>query len=346
MVTVQTRDRVLLGKNVYNVVADVEKKEDADMSSVYERFPHRREDDVLIAESAVQMKSVLLGVLNAGYVGLIDFMGSDDRIVQAARVSYGQGTVKVREDRGLIRYLMRHEHTTPFEMVEIAFIAKMPISTARQWIRHRTANVNEYSLRYSEATDEVYIPSAERIKGQGKRNKQGSEGEVPPEAKERFRAGLSKGAEDAFAVYQTGLTDGIARETARHGLPLGTYTKWHWKIDLHNLFHFLGLRLDTHAQWEIRQYAIPMLELARLVAPAACEAFEDFALNATKLSSKEQDAFSLILRGRGFEEACELAGLELIRPDGKPMTTGEGVEFKEKLAHIRMRADNLLRAAD
>lgn len=336
MVTIETKREVVLGGKTYRVVEDFDQKHDI------ERVVGEKSS--FTATTAESMKNVLIGVLPSGYVGLIDFMGSDDRIVQAARVSYGKGTVKLREDRSLIRYLMRHKHTTPFEMVELAFIAKMPITVARQWIRHRTANVNEYSLRYSEATDEIYIPDTDRILGQGKRNRQGSEGSVDPEVKKKFRNDLMNGAKRAYMAYQRAISGGIARETARQGLPVGTYTKWHWKIDLHNLFHFLELRLDPHAQWEIRQYAVPMFELARLVAPNACEAFDDFVVQSATFSRKEQDALSLIMNGIAFEKACELSGIELIR-DGRPMTTGEGVEFMSKLDSIKSRAERLLRTA-
>jgi len=295
------------------------------------------------AENAQEMKGVLLGVLDHGYVGLIDSMGDDSRIVQAARVSYGKGTHKAREDRGLIRYLMRHDHTTPFEMVEIAFIVKMPIFVARQWIRHRTANVNEYSMRYSEATDEFYIPNPDVILGQSSRNRQGSEGDLPPGARAAFIEDVIKTSKEAYGRYQKALEAGVARETARILLPVNTYTKWHWKIDLHNLFHFLGLRLDAHAQWEIRQYATPMFELAKLVAPTACEAFEDFALEGARLSNKEQTALAHVLNGESFEKACESAGIELMK-EGKPMKTGEGVEWREKLAKMRRRVEALDRS--
>jgi len=227
-------------------------------------------------------------VLNHGFVRLVDYMGGDDAIVQAARVSYGKGTKTVSEDRTLIRYLMRHQHTTPFEMVEFKFHVKLPIFVARQWIRHRTANVNEYSGRYSIMPEEFYVPDETAIKFQSKSNKQGRDSEeVPPEVRKRVLDILIEEQKSAFSGYQEMLDQNIARELARINLPLSLYTQWYWKIDLHNLFHFLKLRMDKNAQYEIRMYAEKMAEIVKLVVPLAYEAFEDYVLNAVTFSKQE-----------------------------------------------------------
>ncbi|MFN4111994.1 MAG: FAD-dependent thymidylate synthase [Ignavibacteria bacterium] len=227
-------------------------------------------------------------VLNHGFVRLVDYMGGDGAIVQAARVSYGKGTKTVSEDRTLIRYLMRHQHTTPFEMVEFKFHVKLPIFVARQWIRHRTANVNEYSGRYSIMPEEFYIPDETAIKFQSKSNKQGRDSEeVPPEVRKRVLDILIEEQRSAFSGYQEMLDQNIARELARINLPLSLYTQWYWKIDLHNLFHFLKLRMDKNAQYEIRMYAEKMAEIIKSVVPLAYEAFEDYVLNAVTFSKQE-----------------------------------------------------------
>ena len=213
-------------------------------------------------------------VLDRGFVRLIDYMGGDDAIVQAARVSYGEGTKKVHEDRGLIRYLMRHQHTTPFEMVEFKFHVKLPIFVARQWIRHRSANVNEYSGRYSVMKEEFYLPRPEDVRPQSSSNRQGRSDEMaPPEVQQKFIAYINRTQKEAYAAYNEFLEADIARELARINLPLSMYTEWYWKIDLHNLFHFLHLRLDRHAQEEIRAYGEVMAAMVKAVAPVAYEAF-------------------------------------------------------------------------
>jgi len=227
-------------------------------------------------------------VLDHGFIRLIDYMGSDSAIVQAARVSYGEGTKKISEDRALIRYLMRHRHTSPFEMVEFKFHVKLPIFVARQWIRHRTANVNELSGRYSIMKEEFYVPASEDIRGQSEVNKQGRSDEmVPPEVQERLVAYLNDSQKAVYDEYHGFVDEGLARELARITLPLSLYTEWYWKIDLHNLFHFLKLRLDEHAQLEIRKYARIMADVVRTVCPTAYEAFEDFVLNAVTFSAPE-----------------------------------------------------------
>jgi thymidylate synthase (FAD) len=226
--------------------------------------------------------------LNAGFVRLVDYMGGDESIVQAARVSYGKGTKTVSEDRILLRYLMRHLHTTPFEMVELKFHVKLPIFVARQWIRHRTANVNELSGRYSIMKDEFYAPSEDAIKGQSVKNKQGrSEEDVPAELRRKVLDTILLDQQSSYKRYEEFLSDNIARELARINLPLSLYTEWYWKIDLHNLLHFLRLRMDRHAQYEIRVYAEIIGEIVKCVAPMAWEAFEDYVLSAERFSKTE-----------------------------------------------------------
>lgn len=233
-----------------------------------------------------------------GLVALCDVMPrlapegktADFAIVQAARVSYGEGTKQLSEDRGLIRYLMRHRHTTPLEMVEFKFHCVMPIFIARQWIRHRTANVNEYSARYSVVKDRFYRPSVEGVRQQSKTNRQGGEGPADVSTAEDFLRYLEETEAAQYAGYEKALEGGIARELARIGLPFSVYTEWYWKIDLHNLFHFLSLRMDAHAQKEIRDYADAMFALIQPVVPLACEAFLDYRLNAMTLSALEVEA--------------------------------------------------------
>lgn len=233
-----------------------------------------------------------------GLVALVDVMPrlvpdgqtADSAIVQAARVSYGDGTKAVSEDAGLIRYLMRHRHTTPFEMVEFKFHCVMPIFIARQWIRHRTANVNEYSARYSVVKDRFYRPSVEGVRQQSKTNRQGGEGPADVATAEDFLRYLAETEAAQYAGYERAIEGGIARELARVGLPLSVYTEWYWKIDAHNLFHFLGLRMDAHAQKEIRDYADAMFGLIRPIVPVAAQAFLDYRLEAVTLSRLEVEA--------------------------------------------------------
>lgn len=237
-----------------------------------------------------------ISCLDKGFVRLIDVMGDDDAIVQAARVSYGAGTKRVTEDRGLIRYLLRHLHTTPFEMVEFKFHIKLPIFVARQWIRHRTANVNEYSGRYSEMKDEFYVPSLEQIRPQSTTNKQGrSDLTLPPDVAAQIASRMEATQRGLYDEYQSLLGEDLARELARINLPVSNYTEWYWKIDLHNLFHFLRLRIDPHAQYEIRVYGEAMAELVKQVVPIAWEAFEDYILHSTKFSRNELTALASML---------------------------------------------------
>lgn len=234
----------------------------------------------------------LIPVLDHGFVRLIDYMGDDSAIVQAARVSYGQGTKAARDDRGLIRYLMRHAHSTPFEMCEIKLHVKLPIFVARQWIRHRTANVNEISARYSILDREVYLPNPEQMAAQSATNRQGRGATLAADDARRVFAVLKDDAARAFDHYdwmlgagkESPLNDPVAREIARINLPLNTYTQWYWKVDLHNLLHFIALRADPHAQYEIRVYADAIASLVEEWTPYAWEAFNDYRLTGARLS--------------------------------------------------------------
>jgi thymidylate synthase (FAD) len=241
---------------------------------------------------SVPAADALLGreyrVLDKGFARLVDYLGGDARIVQSARVSYQEGTKTVREDAALIDYLVRHKHTSPLEQVVLTFHLKMPIFVARQWLRHRTARLNEVSGRYSVMRDEFYLPEAAVVRRQSEVNKQGrSEQEVPAALQGRTLELLKAGQADAYGSYQELLDEDVARELARINLPLSLYTEMYWQIDLHNLFHFLRLRLDAHAQHEIRAYAEVMAELARAVAPLAYEAFEEHILYAQTFSRSE-----------------------------------------------------------
>jgi len=265
-----------------------------------------------------QLEEILyepIPVLDHGFVRVIDYMGDDAAIVQAARVSYGKGTKQISNDRGLIRYLMRHRHTTPFEMCEIKFHVKLPVFVARQWIRHRTANVNEYSARYSILDKEFYIPAPEQLAAQSASNRQGR-GEVLEGAEaERVLKLLRDDAAQCYAHYEEMLNEdaggnprdaarkGLARELARMNLPLNVYTQWYWKIDLHNLLHFLSLRADPHAQFEIRVYAEAMLDVARRWVPIACEAFEDYVVGSAHLSRAGLEVVRRMLAGEDVGQA-------------------------------------------
>jgi thymidylate synthase (FAD) len=293
-------------------------------------------------------KGRLIECLDDGFVRLVDHMGDDAAIVQAARVSYGAGTKKVSDDRNLIRYLMRHWHTTPFEMVEVKFHVRVPMDCWRQWIRHRTASVNEYSTRYSEAIDSQQTTPADQWRLQSTANKQGSGGMIgaewpqgwakegktikgpncvyewdddAPETPGEFLSHLEKQFhQDARSLYQKRLSMGIAREQARKDLPLSTYTEAYWKIDLHNLFHFLRLRMDSHAQLEIRTYANAIFKLIQPICPAACEAFKDYRLDAIQLTGPEIKLLRAMVTGVG---------------DNLPtLTQRERKEFDAKLSRL------------
>jgi thymidylate synthase (FAD) len=248
--------------------------------------------DVMNGSSRWEIK-----VHDHGLIALLDVMPrlvpqgqtADAAIVQAARVSYGQGTKKVNEDRGLIRYLLRHRHTTPFEMVEFKFHVVMPIFIARQWIRHRTANVNEYSARYSVVPDRFYVPTVENVRQQSTTNRQGGDQPVDVETAEEFLNYLER-CHAQYAEYQRLLDKGVSRELARIGLPVSVYTEWYWKCDLHNILHFLSLRMDAHAQQEIRDYATAMFALIKPIVPIVAEAFEDYHTGGAHLTRLELES--------------------------------------------------------
>ncbi len=256
-------------------------------------------------------------VLDHGFVRVVDYMGNDAAIVQAARVSYGDGTKTMRDDEGLIRYLLRHRHTTPFEMCEIKFHIKLPIFIARQWIRHRTANVNEYSGRYSVMDKDFYLPKPEHLAAQSASNRQGRGEVLQGEAAERAIRIIQGDSEAAYAHYEELLgahdggaenniagegDEGLARELARMILPVNYYTQWYWKIDLHNLLHFLALRADSHAQYEIREYANAMLDMVKAWVPVTYQAFMDYRADAALLSSGALSVIKRMLAGEDISQ--------------------------------------------
>ncbi len=255
-----------------------------------------------------------LPVLDHGFVRVIDYMGDDAAVVQAARVSYGKGTKKVSEDSGLIQYLMRHRHTTPFEMCEIKYHVKLPIFVARQWIRHRTANVNEYSARYSILDNEFYLPVPEHLAAQSRGNRQGRGDTLTGEEAARVQELLRRGAAQAYADYEEMLNEradggaidpdrqGLARELARMNISLNFYTQWYWKTDLHNLLHFLSLRADAHAQYEIRAYAEVMLETLKRWMPITHQAFVEYGLEGARLSKTALALVRRMLAGEKVEQ--------------------------------------------
>src|SRR5690606_36031841 len=246
-------------------------------------------------------------VLDHGLVRVIDYMGDDAAITQAARVSYGRGTKAVSNDEGLIRYLMRHWHSTPFEMCEVKFHVKLPMFVARQWIRHRTANVNEYSARYSILDREFYIPEPQHLAAQSRMNNQGRGAVLEGAEAARVLETLRHDAGTAYDHYEAMLSQenqqGLARELARMNLPANVYTQWYWKVDLHNLFHFLRLRADPHAQYEIRAYAEALCDVARDWVPAAWAAFEDYRLGAATLSAQMLAGIRRRLAGAAVSQA-------------------------------------------
>ena len=304
------------------------------------------ESDAPLPRPATPMADAILGrpirLLDHGFVRLVDYMGGDAAIVQAARVSYGRGTRKASEDQALIRYLLRNRHTTPFEMVDLKLHVKAPIFVARQWLRHRTASVNELSGRYSILPDDMYLPDDTQISFQSTDNRQGrSTVQVDPALKARVRELLLAGQRESYAAYQELLDAGIARELARIALPVSVYTEWYWKINLHNLFHFLELRADPHAQAEIRLYAEAICLIAQRVAPVAYDAFDDYIRDAVRLSGVERDLVARVLRGEpvgpedwdrlGKRERAEFArkfgltpaALEDLAASSRPRTAGE-----------------------
>lgn len=251
-----------------------------------------------IVEEAEKVLDTEIRVLDKGFVRMVDYMGSDERIVSSARVSYGTGTKTFRQDRGLIHYLLRNDHTSPFEQVVFTFHAKLPVFVARQWIRHRTARVNEISGRYSVMKDEFYVPASEDVAYQSEDNKQGrSTEEAPEDVRREVIQALEAGQTHAYDDYRSLLDRNIARELSRINLPLSLYTEWYWQIDLNNLFHFLRLRLDAHAQKEIRVYAEAIHGLARTVCPIAFEAFDQHIAGSVRLSRSEAIAVRTMLAG-------------------------------------------------
>jgi thymidylate synthase (FAD) len=260
-------------------------------------------------------------VLDHGFIRVVDYMGDDAAIVQAARVSYGAGTKHVQNDEGLIRYLMRHWHSTPFEMCEIKLHVKLPVFVARQWIRHRTANVNEYSARYSILDREFYIPDPSQLAAQSTVNNQGRGEVLTGEEAARVLALLKSDANTAYDHYEAMLSQdgqqGLARELARMNLPANIYTQWYWKVDLHNLFHFLRLRADPHAQYEIRVYAEAIAACVKDWVPYAYAAFEDYRMGGVTLSSKAIDVLKRRLKG------------EQVGQEESGMSKGEWREFLE-----------------
>ncbi len=286
-----------------------------------------------MSTSSINITNKEFKVLDSGLIRVVDTMGSDEAIVQAARVSYGTGTKKISEDRGLIRYLMRHHHTTPFEMCEIKFHLRVPMDVWRQWIRHRTANVNEYSTRYSIAIDSAHKTKPTEWRLQNPSNKQGSTGFLDLDKGREFSQKEIELHDFARNIYNERLEAGVAREQARKDLPLSTYTEAYWKIDLHNLFHFLELRMNELAQYEIRMYAnIIGNEIVSKWCPLAWEAFIDYRLNSVTFSNTELKIVKLIIQGK-FEEAINILNENkfLVYSDGKVKRNRELEEFAKKL---------------
>jgi len=278
-----------------------------------------------------------LPVLDHGFVRVVDYMGDDTSIVQSARVSYGKGTKKVSTDSGLIKYLMRHRHSTPFEMCEIKYHVKLPIFVARQWIRHRTANVNEYSARYSILDKEFYLPAKENLAAQSRNNRQGRGDLIDGEQANDILKILKEDAEKNYNDYETILNErhngtivneskkGLARELARMNLTLNTYTQWYWKTDLLNLLNFLSLRADDHAQYEIRVYADVMIDCLKKWVPITYEAFMDYRVGGMELSSKGRLVISKMIKG----ESCDFENSKLSKREWNELMESFG--FNEKM---------------
>jgi thymidylate synthase (FAD) len=279
----------------------------------------------------------VLPVLDHGFVRVVDYMGDDTSIVQSARVSYGKGTKKVSTDSGLIKYLMRHRHSTPFEMCEIKYHVKLPIFVARQWIRHRTANVNEYSARYSILDKEFYLPAKENLAAQSRNNRQGRGDLIDGEQANDILKILKEDAEKNYNDYETILNEryngtivneskkGLARELARMNLTLNTYTQWYWKTDLLNLLNFLSLRADDHAQYEIRAYADVMIDCLKKWVPITYEAFMDYRVGGIELSSKGRLVISKMIKG----ESCDFENSKLSKREWNELMESFG--FNEKM---------------
>jgi len=272
--------------------------------------------------------------LDDGFVRLVDYMGGDDAVVQAARVSYGAGTKKAQEDSSLIKYLLRNEHTSPFEMCEIKLHVRVPMDTWRQWIRHRTANVNEYSTRYSIAIDSAQKTSPSSWRKQSSDNKQGSSGFFSVEEGEQFSREETELHESLRKIYGGRIDAGMAREQARKDLPLSTYTEAYWKNDLRNIFHFLKLRMDPHAQYEIRVYANAIAEIVRKVAPIAYHAFEDYVLNSVSVSGSELKILKSLVDPEKLKN--ELQTIDNLVKSGKAPYILHGMTFgKTELKGLR-----------
>ncbi len=280
-----------------------------------------------VVSAAEDLLDKEIRVLDKGFVRLVDYMGGDSRIVQAARVSYGEGTKSYREDAALIDHLLRNEHTSPFEQVILTFHVKLPIFVARQWVRHRTARLNEISGRYSVMKDEFYVPSTAAVALQSQDNRQGRASEpasveLTAETLERLEGGQKL----SYTDYREMIDSGLSRELARVNLPLSLYTEWYWQIDLHNLFRFIRLRLDEHAQLEIREYARVLLDMARAVAPSACSSFENHVLGGTSFSAAEMEELRRRL------SAAAKAGAAAGAAEGGATLEGKNLErFEEKL---------------
>ncbi|MEX2113566.1 MAG: FAD-dependent thymidylate synthase [Pirellulales bacterium] len=282
-------------------------------------------------------------VLNDGFVCLVDVMGDDQSVVQAARVSYGEGTRKVSDDRGLIRYLMRHRHSTPFEMAEIKLLVRVPMDCWRQWIRHRTANVNEYSTRYSLAIDAMQTTEPDAWRTQATQNRQGSGEPLSPEQGAALTSAEGQFQQQARDLYEQRIALGVAREQARKDLPLSTYTEAYWKVDLHNLLHFLALRMDSHAQWEIREYASTIgRQIVQPLFPLVWEAFVDYRLEGMFLSRLDRELIArLIVRlaAAGRAQATEEDFLAVEDPTWTGLTRSrERDECREKLRLLNLLA--------
>ena len=283
----------------------------------------------------------VIPVLDHGFVYLVDYMGSDEAVEQAARVSYGSGTRKTNETRGLLRYLLRNDHTTPFEMAEVKFHAKMPIFVARQWVRHRTANINEYSARYSVVKDEFYIPESGVISTQSTNNKQGRGDAIDVKLSKIVKEKMNDHFINSNKLYQELLDpEGefkVARELSRAVLPLSSYTEWYWKIDLHNLLHFLRLRLDQHAQYEIRVYAQAMAKIVKDAFPITWEAFEDYKLDSLRITKPEKEIIVKLLKKKKIkfteEEIIKVA--ESLGLTNKRETS----EMLDKVRHLDLVAE-------
>lgn len=314
-----------------------------EINKEYTETPEQNPEMESLERPKVQPLDEVLGkpfkVLDDGFIRVIDYMGSDESIVQAARVSYGKGTKKVHEDRGLIRYLMRHHHTTPFEMCEIKFHVRVPMDCWRQWIRHRTANVNEYSTRYSVAIDSAQTTTEDEWRLQSAGNRQGSAGFAENAKgktlteKERYLQSLAR------EIYDERLKMGIAREQARKDLPLSTYTEAYWKVDLHNLLHFLYLRMDSHAQYEIRRYAETIgHEIVAKWCPNVWEAFMDYRINSSHFTRLEMEVLTAMTQG-DKQKVIELGkSFNWLNDKGEAKKNRERIEFEDKLATLGLKA--------